>query len=235
MRLVGLLVACATARGTSHDDLNYATVKASNELPDLGLLLLALNGLSTPTQQNRHSLVDMTSKGLRGGSARMADDDVTEHFDYLVIGGGSGGIGSARRAAQHGAKVAVIERDRLGGTCVNVGCVPKKCMFNAGMVQEIIHQAAGYGFKVDGYSFSLPDFKKKRDAYVARLNGIYANNMANSGITSITGDATFVGERKVKVGDKTYSAEHVLIAVGGKPLMPPIPGIELAIESNGFF
>jgi glutathione reductase (NADPH) len=161
----------------------------------------------------------------------MAD----EHFDYLVIGGGSGGIASARRAAMHGAKVGLIERSRLGGTCVNVGCVPKKIMFMAGSIQEIIHQAAGYGFKIDGHSFDLADLKKKRDAYVARLNGIYANNLKNSNIVSITGDATFVGERTVKVGDKTYSGDHVLIAVGGKPLMPDIPGIELAIESNDFF
>lgn len=161
----------------------------------------------------------------------MAD----EHFDYLVIGGGSGGIGSARRAAQHGAKVAVIERDRLGGTCVNVGCVPKKVMFNAGAVQEVIRQASGFGFKVDGCSFDLKSLKEKRDAYVKRLNGIYATNLEKSGITSITGDATFVGEREIKVGDKTYSGEHVLIAVGGTPVMPDIPGIEHTINSNGFF
>lgn len=164
-----------------------------------------------------------------------SDDDVSEHFDYLVIGAGSGGMASARRAAQHGAKVAVIERERLGGTCVNVGCVPKKVTFNAGTVQEMIHQASGFGFKIDGYSFDLAALKEKRDAYVARLNGIYGNNLKNSGITSITGDATFVGERKVRVGDKTYSGDHVLIAVGGKPLMPDIPGIDLAIDSNGFF
>jgi len=161
----------------------------------------------------------------------MAD----EHFDYLVIGGGSGGIASGRRAAAHGAKVAVVERARLGGTCVNVGCVPKKVMFNAGTVQEMIHQAAGYGFSVEGVSFDMKALKEKRDNYVKRLNGIYSNNLANSGITSITGDAVFVGPKEVKVGEKTYSGDKVLIAVGGKPLMPDIPGIELAIDSNGFF
>lgn len=167
----------------------------------------------------------------RAPSPLMAD----EHFDYLVIGGGSGGIASARRAAAHGAKVAVIERARLGGTCVNVGCVPKKVMFNAGSVQEVIHQAAGYGFNIEGCSFDLAALKAKRDAYVARLNGIYASNLEKSGITSITGDASFVGEREVKVGDKTFSGEHVLIAVGGKPLLPDIPGIELGMDSNDFF
>lgn len=167
----------------------------------------------------------------RTNAVVMAD----EHFDYLVIGGGSGGIASGRRAAAHGAKVAVIERDRLGGTCVNVGCVPKKVMFNAATVHEIIEQAAGYGFQVDGVKFDWASLKAKRDAYVARLNGIYRNNLGNSGITEIIGDATFVGPKEVKVGDKTYSGENVLIAVGGTPEMPDIPGIELAINSDGFF
>jgi glutathione reductase (NADPH) len=144
-------------------------------------------------------------------------------------------MASARRAAAHGAKVAVVERDRLGGTCVNLGCVPKKVMFNAATIQEMIHQAAGYGFTVGDVSFDLASLKAKRDAYVKRLNGIYAGNLEKSGITSITGDACFVGPKEVRVGDKTYSGDHVLIAVGGKPTMPEIPGIELAIDSNGFF
>ena len=157
------------------------------------------------------------------------------HFDYLVIGGGSGGIASARRAAAHGANVAVIERGRLGGTCVNVGCVPKKVMFNAGTVMEIIHQAAGYGFTVSGASFDLPTLKAKRDAYVTRLNGIYRNNLKNSGVTFIEGDARFVGPKAVDVGGQTHTAKHVLVAVGGKPMPPPVDGAELAIDSNGFF
>jgi len=162
----------------------------------------------------------------------MATDD---HFDYLVVGGGSGGVASARRAAMHGKRVALIERDRLGGTCVNVGCVPKKVMFNAAHVQEVIHQAEGFGFKIDSCDFHLATLKEKRDAYVKRLNGIYASNLEKAGITSIAGEAKFIGERVVQVGEKTYSGDHVLIAVGGKPLMPDIPGIELAIDSNGFF
>jgi len=159
----------------------------------------------------------------------------TEHFDYLVIGGGSGGMASARRAAAHGAKVAVIERARLGGTCVNVGCVPKKVMFNAGSVQEMLHQASGYGFTVEGVSFDMAALKEKRDAYVKRLNGIYANNLKNSGITEIQGDAVFVGKKEVKVGENTYTGDNILIAVGGTPSKPEIPGIDLAIDSDGFF
>jgi len=162
----------------------------------------------------------------------MATDD---HFDYLVVGGGSGGIASSRRAAMYGKKVAVVERDHLGGTCVNLGCVPKKVMFNAAHVQEIIRQAEGFGFKIDGSAFHMGTLKEKRDAYVKRLNGMYSGNLEKEGITSIRGDAKFIGERVVQVGDKAYSGDHVLIAVGGKPLMPDIPGIELAIDSNGFF
>jgi len=176
-------------------------------------------------------LMMMSQARNRAGPALMAD----ETFDYLVIGGGSGGIASGRRAAAHGAKVAVIERDRLGGTCVNVGCVPKKVMFNAATVHEMIEQASGFGFQIDGYKFDWASLKEKRDAYVKRLNGIYRNNLGNSGITEIVGDATFVGPKEVKVGDKTYSGKNVLIAVGGKPDMPDIPGIELGINSDGFF
>ena len=168
---------------------------------------------------------------MRTSAARMADN----HFDYLVVGGGSGGIASARRAAAHGAKVAVIERDRLGGTCVNVGCVPKKVMYNAGTVQEILCQASGYGFKVDGWKFDMGALKEKRDAYVKRLNGIYANNLENSGITSIKGDAVFSGPKEVTVDGVKYSGDTVLIAVGGTPEMPAIPGIEHAIQSDDFF
>jgi len=167
----------------------------------------------------------------RAATIRCAD----ESYDYLVIGGGSGGIGSARRAAAHGAKVAVIERARLGGTCVNVGCVPKKVMFNAATILEMIHQAAGYGYTVGETSFSLPALKARRDAYVARLNGIYQSNLKNSGVELIVGDAKFVGPKTVAVGDKTYTGKNILIAVGGTPTLPEVPGVELGITSDGFF
>ena len=179
------------------------------------------------------------SSGLRAPSSSGARRTVAmaakEHFDYLVIGAGSGGIASAKRAALYGKKVAVVERGALGGTCVNVGCVPKKVMFNAGTVMEVLHQASGYGFDVDGFRFDMAALKAKRDAYIKRLNGIYSNNLGGSGVTLIEGDGSFVGPKELRVGDKTYSADSVLIAVGGAPLMPPLPGIEHAIESNGFF
>ena len=154
----------------------------------------------------------------RASTIRCAD---AESYDYLVIGGGSGGIASGRRAAAHGAKVAVIEKARLGGTCVNVGCVPKKVMFNAATILEMIHQAAGYGYTVGETSFSLPELKKRRDAYVARLNGIYQSNLKNSGVELIVGDAKFVGPKTVAVGDKTCAGLVAARRLGGATARRP--------------
>lgn len=162
----------------------------------------------------------------------MSDDT---HFNYLVIGGGSGGVASARRAAGYGAKVAVIENSRLGGTCVNVGCVPKKVMWNAATVNEVIHDAGQFGFDVKGYSFDWNRLKTARDNYVTRLNGIYSRLLANSKVTSINGVGSFSGPKEVTVGDKKYTADHILIAVGGKPNIPPFEGAEHCISSDGFF
>ena len=112
---------------------------------------------------------------------------MTKRYDYLVIGGGSGGIASARRAAKHGARVALIEGNRMGGTCVNVGCVPKKVMWNASRIGEVLHHAKGYGFDVELKGFDWKTIKKARDAYVLRLNGIYHRNLDASGIDKIIG------------------------------------------------
>lgn len=174
-------------------------------------------------------------KILRRATRQLAM--AADHFDYLVIGGGSGGIASARRAAQWGAKVAVVERGALGGTCVNVGCVPKKVMFNAALVNEMMHAAKHYGFTgvTEGAKFDWGAIKASRDKYITRLNGIYGNNLGNNGVEIITGLASFVGTNEVAVGDKTFTADHVCIAVGGKTKMPNIPGIEHCIDSDGFF
>lgn len=159
------------------------------------------------------------------------------HYDYLVIGGGSGGMASARRAAGYGAKVCVVEQARLGGTCVNVGCVPKKVMWNAATLNEMFHDAHHFGFsQPGGYKFDWSILKTYRDAYIARLNGIYSRMMSNNKIDVITGTATFTGnEREVKVNSETHTADHILIAVGGKPNLPAIKGIEHCISSDGFF
>lgn len=166
----------------------------------------------------------------------------TKSYDYLVIGGGSGGMASARRAATFGAKVALIERGReqqgagLGGTCVNYGCVPKKVMFNTAFHQEMIHSAKNYCFEGECHvQLNWEALKAKRDAYVLKLNGIYERNLVNNHIDIIKGVAEFIDNKTVKVDKDTFTAKHILIAPGGEPIMPNIPGIEYAISSDGFF
>eukprot|EP00547_Thalassionema_nitzschioides_P009558 CAMPEP_0194224958 /NCGR_PEP_ID=MMETSP0156-20130528/38525_1 /TAXON_ID=33649 /ORGANISM="Thalassionema nitzschioides, Strain L26-B" /LENGTH=506 /DNA_ID=CAMNT_0038956723 /DNA_START=506 /DNA_END=2026 /DNA_ORIENTATION=+ len=166
-------------------------------------------------------------------------------FDYLVIGGGSGGISSARRAASYGAKVAVIESGKLGGTCVNVGCVPKKVMWNAASIAESLHDMEHFGFSgydSDAIHFDWSYIKRHRDAYVARLNEIYDRNMKNSGVKPILGSAAFVNSDTVEVTStvdgsiQQLRAKHILIATGGYPVFPEGDGIaEHAISSDGFF
>lgn len=160
-----------------------------------------------------------------------------KHFDYLVIGGGSGGIASARRAAEYGAKVALIEHGPLGGTCVNVGCVPKKLCFYCASMAEMMRDLKDYGFDTAAPvpRVNWAAFKAKRDAYIKRLNGIYGANLTKSNIELVKGRATFVSPKTVHVGENAYSGEHVLIATGGEPLVPKVPGAEYGITSDGFF
>jgi len=160
---------------------------------------------------------------------------VNTQYDYIVIGGGSGGIASARRAASYGAKTLLIEAGRLGGTCVNVGCVPKKVMWNAGHLHEGISLAREYGFEMGGVSFDWPVLKQKRDAYIERLNGIYDRNLEHSGVDVIDAYATFSGPDTVEAAGRHYRAKHILIATGGHPWVPEVPGAELGISSDGFF
>jgi len=156
-------------------------------------------------------------------------------FDLLVIGGGSGGIAHARRAAEYGARVAVMEYGPLGGTCVNVGCVPKKIMWYTASHMHHFAHAADYGFNVavDGHDWAA--LKSRRDAYVKRLNGIYASNLDNSGVNYVVGAAHFVDAHTVAIGDEHYQADRIVIATGGRPSVPDIPGAEYGITSDGFF
>src|SRR6516165_10582299 len=108
---------------------------------------------------------------------------MTEKFDLVVIGGGSGGLAAAQRAAEYGARVCLVESGRLGGTCVNVGCVPKKLMWNASALGEGLKDAVGYGFAVEVSGHDWASLKEKRDAYVQRLNGIYESNLAKRKVT----------------------------------------------------
>ncbi len=156
-------------------------------------------------------------------------------FDLICIGGGSGGLACAQRAAEYGARTAVIESGRLGGTCVNVGCVPKKVMWNAAGIAAKLGDAAHYGFDVATGGHDWASLKDKRDAYVARLNGIYARNLAARNVEHIAGTATFAGARELEVGGMRLTAEHVVIATGGRPMLPVVPGAEFGITSDGFF
>jgi len=160
---------------------------------------------------------------------------VSERYDLLVVGGGSAGLAHAQRAAEYGANAAVVEQGPLGGTCVNVGCVPKKVMWYAAHYSHQLHHAAdyGYGVSVDGHDWSA--LKDRRDAYVKRLNDIYDNNLSKRGVTYIQGDARFIDANTVEVGGKKYSAERLVVATGGQPIVPDIPGAEHGITSDGFF
>ncbi|CCE61215.1 hypothetical protein TPHA_0A01320 [Tetrapisispora phaffii CBS 4417] len=170
-----------------------------------------------------------------------------QEYDYLVIGGGSGGVASARRAASYGAKVLLIEGKKLGGTCVNVGCVPKKIMWYASDLAGRIQQAHDLKLFEDlpldreHLTFNWEGYKAKRDATIKRLNGIYASNCERENVDVVFGWASFNkdGDVEVKKADgsvQVYKAKKVLIATGGKPVMPEnIPGFEHGITSDGFF
>lgn len=156
-------------------------------------------------------------------------------FDFIVIGGGSGGIAAARRASEYGAKCALIENDKLGGTCVNVGCVPKKVMWTTSRIAEMLHDAPDYGFSIKFNGFNWATIKISRDEYISRLNGIYDANLSRAGVTSVPGTASFDSKHVVKVNGANFEAPHILIATGSRPFVPRIPGSELAITSDGFF
>src|SRR5450755_3097145 len=156
-------------------------------------------------------------------------------FDLISIGGGSGGLACAQRAAEYGAKTAVIESHRLGGTCVNVGCVPKKVMWNAASIALSLADASDYGFDVAVGGNDWGALKRGRDAYVVRLNGIYERNLAAKGVTLVRGFARFIDAHTVEVNGVRMKAPHIVIASGGFPAVPRLPGAERGITSNGFF
>ncbi|KAH6620806.1 hypothetical protein B0J18DRAFT_398713 [Chaetomium sp. MPI-SDFR-AT-0129] len=173
----------------------------------------------------------------------LAMAPVSKETDFLVIGGGSGGLASARAAAgKFGVKAMVIEGNRLGGTCVNVGCVPKKVTYNAAAIAETFHDAKSYGFSFQETApFDWTTFKKKRDAYIVRLNGIYERNLGNDKVEYVHGWAKVLSRNEVEVtlddGSKTLvHAKKILIAVGGHPTpAPSIPGADFGTNSDGFF
>ncbi|MCO6416258.1 glutathione-disulfide reductase [Siccirubricoccus sp. KC 17139] len=156
-------------------------------------------------------------------------------FDLFVIGGGSAGVRCARIAAGHGARVGVAEERFWGGTCVNVGCVPKKLMVNAAEYAGWAEEAAGFGWEMEVKGFSLAKLAAARDAEVQRLSGIYGRLLGNAGVTSFDARATFVDAHTLDVGGKRVTAEKIVIAVGGRAVRPEIPGAELGMLSDDVF
>ncbi len=156
-------------------------------------------------------------------------------FDLFVIGAGSGGVRAARFAAGYGARVAVAESRYLGGTCVNVGCVPKKLLVFGAHYAEDIGQAQGYGWTIDGATFDWSSLIANKNQEIQRLNGIYRNLLVDGGVSLFEAHARLVDAHTVEVAGQRYSAEHILVATGGWPFVPEIPGHEHAITSNEAF
>ena len=162
---------------------------------------------------------------------------MTQHFDYdlLVIGAGSGGVRAARKSAEFGAKVAVVEEAALGGTCVNVGCIPKKLYVYASEYAAAWRESAGFGWRAEDVSFDWNTLRDNKTNEIARLNAIYARLLEAPGVDIIEGHGALAGPQEVVVGESRYRAEKILLATGTWPAMPDIPGIELALTSNEIF
>jgi glutathione reductase (NADPH) len=156
-------------------------------------------------------------------------------YDLFTIGAGSGGVRASRWAARLGARVAVAEERYLGGTCVNVGCIPKKLLSYAVHYGEDIGDAAGYGWRVASPAFDWPALVANKDREIERLNAVYAKLLTEAGVTTIEGHAIVADAHTVEIGGRRISARYILIATGGWPVVPPVPGAEHAISSNEAF
>lgn len=161
---------------------------------------------------------------------------MSKHFDYIAIGGGSGGIASINRAASYGKKCAIIEAKYLGGTCVNVGCVPKKVMWNAAQIADAVKlYGADYGFDLSLNAFNWSKLIENREAYISRIHASYDTVLNRNKVEVIKGFAKFVSPNSVEVNGEIITASHILIATGGRPSHPNIPGAHYGIDSDGFF
>jgi glutathione reductase (NADPH) len=161
---------------------------------------------------------------------------MTQHFDYICLGAGSGGIASGNRAAMRGAKVLIIEAKQVGGTCVNVGCVPKKVMWYGAQVAEAMNlYAKDYGFDVTVNKFDWSTLVANREAYISRIHDAYGRGFASNKVTLLEGYGRFINGNTIEVNGEHYTADHILIATGGAPSMPDLPGAEHGIDSDGFF
>jgi glutathione reductase (NADPH) len=157
------------------------------------------------------------------------------HYDLIAIGGGSGGLAVAEKSAQSGRSVAVVEAGRLGGTCVNNGCVPKKVMWYAAHLAHAVDDAGDFGIPAHRHETDWQKLVSGRDRYISNINQYWDGYVTDSGIDSIQGTARFVNDSTVEVGGLHYSADHIVIATGGQPVIPRLPGAELGISSDGFF
>jgi glutathione reductase (NADPH) len=160
---------------------------------------------------------------------------MSKHYDLLAIGGGSGGLSAAERAAMYGKKAAVVEMGRMGGTCVNVGCVPKKVMWNAASIAHALRDAKGYGFDVMVNDFDWAQLVKGREGYIQGINDWYGTYLDDSKIDWLKGQARFIDANTLEVAGKQVTADHIVISPGGVPMIPAIPGAEHGITSDGFF
>ena len=158
-----------------------------------------------------------------------------ENCDYFVIGGGSGGVRSARVAAKLGAKVVLAERDKLGGTCINRGCIPKKIFSYASSFLAENKLAAGYGWQSEINNFDWQAFIAQKDAEVSRLNGVYQELLTQSGVKVEFAPAKILPGKIVAVGDRQYKPKHILLATGGRPRQPDLANIDLALNSDKVF
>ena len=158
-------------------------------------------------------------------------------YDLIIIGAGSGGVRLARQSAQRGARVAVVEARYLGGTCVNVGCVPKKLFVYGAQVSDELEDAAGYGWQVpqSEIGFDWPTLVANKNAEIERLNGIYGQMLEGAGVTVINGTATLRGPNTVAIGERELTANHITIATGSWPSIPEVPGRDLILSSNEMF
>ncbi|MCB1918424.1 MAG: glutathione-disulfide reductase [Candidatus Competibacteraceae bacterium] len=158
-----------------------------------------------------------------------------QHYDLIAIGGGSGGLSVAERATRYGVRCALIESGRLGGTCVNVGCVPKKVMWYAAHLAHALDDAPGYGFRLDYFGFDWKKLKNARDSFIQGLNEWYLDYLQKAGVELIHGFARFIDAHALEVDGVQYSADHIVIATGGRPQVPSLPGAEFGMTSDSFF
>jgi glutathione reductase (NADPH) len=157
---------------------------------------------------------------------------MTAEFDLITVGAGSGGVAASRRAAAHGARVLIIEGDRVGGTCVIRGCVPKKLMMYASGFSGALRDAAGFGWTDVGGRFEMSRWQDAKSREIDRLEGVYRNMLADSGVELAVGRARLTGPNSVDVDGRSYRAPRILIATGGAPAADALPGLDLAMTSN---